>query len=221
MTCKKFENRILNDLLPEFCDHPSKSWGREGFNQDAVDFLRGIDGGLIKHVGNGQYMAPRSSAKEMFFWVGSKNKIPRPITLWAEPIITVAAFSRLHYDLGWPSELIGMQSVDWAFDLVAFQNITSTNEYIACEIKKSVSEVDQLIKHMTCFGSDPGIERPTNGKALNAYKKVLSLLSRRAPLFWVVGPNNLNHVFKVEYGESRVVKFNETTTQALSYSEFQ
>jgi hypothetical protein len=105
-----FRNRILNDLLPTFCNDPSRLRGATGFKQDwdkigeidAADFLRGVDGELVKHEGRGLYRAPRSCAREQFFWSGAKKKSPRPIALWVEPIITVAVLARLHFDLGWP-----------------------------------------------------------------------------------------------------------------------
>lgn len=226
MACQKFEDRILHDLLPKFCDHPSQAWGPEGFrkdwkkihDQDARDFLRGLDSGLIRHVKHGHYLAPKSSAKEMFFWVGSKKITPRPITLWAEPIITVAVLARLHFDLGWPKELVGAQSSDWAFDAVTFPTTESSNEHIACEVKKSVSEVEKLITCMIQFGANPQLELPGNAKELNAYKKVVGLRSRQAPLFWAVGPNTKNHAFRLVYGDGGLVEFEETTIQALIYS---
>src|SRR5690349_9926108 len=103
-----FEDRILNELLPIFCNDSSRGWGCDGFRNewhkvsevDAQDFLRGLDNGLVEHVGRGLYRAPKSLASEQFFWSGRKNTHPRLVTLWIEPIITVAVLSRLHFDLG-------------------------------------------------------------------------------------------------------------------------
>ena len=128
-----FRNRVLNDLLPTYCNDPSRLWDVAGFKQDwdkigeidAADFLRGVDGELVKHEGRGLYRAPRSTAREQFFWPGVKKKTPRPITLWVEPIITVAVLARLHFDLGWPKELIGTQSKDWAFDVTTYLSTDS------------------------------------------------------------------------------------------------
>ena len=54
-----FRNRVLNDLLPTYCNDPSRLWDVAGFKQDwdkigeidAADFLRGVDGELVKHEG--------------------------------------------------------------------------------------------------------------------------------------------------------------------------
>jgi hypothetical protein len=98
-TFQLFKDRILGDLLPTFCNHPSRGWGCEGFKEDwknvsekdAADFLLALDAGLIEHQGRGLYRAPKSMASEQFFWSGKKSALPRPVTLWVEPIITVAA----------------------------------------------------------------------------------------------------------------------------------
>ena len=61
-TLQAFKDRILGDLLPTFCNHPSRGWGCEGFKEDwknvsekdAADFLLALDEGLIEHQGRGQ-----------------------------------------------------------------------------------------------------------------------------------------------------------------------
>jgi hypothetical protein len=40
------------------------------------------------------------------------------MTLWVEPIITIGALSRLHFEFGWPAAMLGMQTDDYAFDFV-------------------------------------------------------------------------------------------------------
>ena len=54
----------------------------------------------------------------------------------------------LRFDLGWPKHLLGTQSPGWAFDVTAYQPLDLKNEHIACEVKKSVSEVHQLVALM-------------------------------------------------------------------------
>src|SRR5690242_7228605 len=120
-----FRDQILNDFLPIFCNHPSRAWGADGFTadwskiteEDAADFLRGIQGGLVEHVGRGQYRAPRSPHKEQLFWSGSTKTHPRPISLWIEPIIGIAVLARLHFGLGWPKQSLGTETKDGAFDV--------------------------------------------------------------------------------------------------------
>jgi hypothetical protein len=156
-----FQQRILNSFLPIFCDDPSRCWGPDGFSADwskvseidAADFLRGMDGHLVEHVGRGLYRAPRSYASDQFFWSGLTEKNPRPITLWVEPIITIAVFARLHFDLGWPRPLIGGQSKNpWAFDAATHLSDDADAEHIACEVKKNTRELDELIRFMKTFG---------------------------------------------------------------------
>lgn len=168
MPSEAFEYRILNDLLPAFCNHPhrsAKNYHVSGFKPnfsaiddiDAENFLKAMDAGLVSPVERRRraplYEAPQSRAGEQLFWEHDKNAIPRPLTLWIEPIITIATLSTLHFDFGWPRELLGTQSVDWAFDVAAYVASDLENEYIACEVKKTVEEVDRLVESMRKFGA--------------------------------------------------------------------
>lgn len=218
-----FRERILKDLLLEFCK--GRPFGADGFNPDwqkvsevdAANFLRGIDSGLVKHVERGLYRAPRSYASEQFFWSGLKRKIPRPITLWVEPIITVAVLARLHFELGWPKELLGTQTKKgWAFDAATYLSSDSEVEYIACEVKKTTAEIDRLLELMARFGRCSSAEAAP--KEENAFKKLQALRSRRPPLFWAVGPAGSGHAFRVEYSDGGVVSFQEIEIQKLDYS---
>ena len=226
MVSDTFKYRILNELLPQYCDDPSRGWGAVGFKPDwfklsvidADDFLRGLDAGLIEHVGRGQYLAVRSAAKEQFFWEGQKAVSPRPVSLWLEPVITVAGLARLHFEFGWPKHLIGMQSKGYAFDLTSYLGPDQPNEYIACEVKKSVKELDFLIdtlQQLAADGADceDGIPRPK----INAYRKLDALRKRNVPIFWALGPNRASYVFNMSYIEGGKVIFSETDEQALSY----
>jgi len=116
-----------------------------------------------------------------------------------EPVITVATLARLHFDLGWPKELLGTQSKDWAFDVTTYLSPDHENEYIACEVKKSVAEIDQLVELMSRFGKVPSPERIVTPKAreLNAFKKLQALRARRPPLFWAAGPASVGSAFSI------------------------
>jgi ADP-ribosylglycohydrolase len=216
----------LNVLVPEFCDDPSRGWGSSGFrarweqihDRDAEDFLRALDAGLVKHTGRGQYIAPRSHHKEQFFWSGLKTTTPRSFTISVEPIITVAVLARLHFDFGWPKTLLGTQSHDGAFDVAVYRQVDSKNEYIAGEIKKSLPELNELIKFMRYFGSNTEIsDAVLRNKELNAYRKLKALRSRRVPYFWAIGPDNHSHLFKVKYFDIFKIEFEELKIQYLSY----
>lgn len=221
-----FKDRILGDLLPIFCDDPSRGWGRGGFKEDwkhvtetdAADFLLALDTGLIEHQGRGLYRAPRSKASEQFFWSGTKNILPRPVTLWVEPIITVAVLSRLHFKWGWPKDLIGTQSQKWAFDVTAYRASDLSNEYVACEVKKTVVELDQLVELMQRFSTDrdPG-DALKSSREKNAFRKLKGLQARHASIFWAVGPNGANKVFRMTYTDGGAVIFNPASDDALTY----
>ena len=219
-----FRKLLHDELIPQFCSDSIRNCDVNGFQDgtvhvadiDARDFMRAWAGGLVNHEGRGLYRASRSAASEQFFWTGPRKSTPRTFSLWHEPVITVAALARLHFDFMWPSNLIGTQSCDWAFDLVAFSQ-GSDCEQIAGEVKKSVAEVETLIRLMEEIGSNPEMAIPSTGKALNAYKKVAGLRARRAPIFWALGPNNCSHIFHVHYAPDGRVAFQSTTEDALRY----
>ncbi len=214
-------------LLPEFCDDPTRAWGCDGFRPawhkisdlDAQDFLRGLDAGLVTHLGRGQYRASRSITNEQFFRSGAKNTLPRRVTLWIEPIIYVAVLARLHFDFGWPSELIGTQSRKWEFDVTAYRKADADNEYIACEVKKTLGEIDQMVALMQRFARERSpAETVKRGKETNAYRKYAGLVARRPPVFWAVGPNGANRVFRMTYPDTAVI-FEAVSTDVLSYPD--
>ncbi|WP_284312095.1 hypothetical protein [Labrys miyagiensis] len=165
-----------------------------------------------------------SKASEQFFSSGRKNtatgeaiaKEARSVTLWLEPVITVATLARLHFEFGWPKQLLGMQSADWAFDAMAFLSSDASAEHIAGEIKKTDAEVEKLIQFMQALSRsiDPATASP-RGAEKNAFKKVKALNLRKPPLFWAVGPNGLSYVFEVGYGADEVLWFSEASEARL------
>lgn len=222
-----FQDRVLNDLLIVFSELPNRAWCREGFRRDwtkvsdldALDFLRAMDASLVEHVGGGLYRAPRSCAGEMFFWEGSKEPTPRTVTLWVEPVITVAVLARLHFDLGWPKDLLGTQSRGYEFDVTAYRSSDLANEFVACEVKKTIRELDQMVELMQRFAAEntpPSSVGP--GKELNAYRKLKGLEARRAQVFWAVGPNGANYVFRMKYSEDGAA-FEAADLTALAYPD--
>lgn len=220
----QFDSVLHNELIPHFCSDTLRDCDLAGFRDnglrvadvDARDFMRAWKGGLIEHQGRGRYRAPKNAAAEQFFWSGPKQSKPRTFTLWHEPIITVAALARLHWDFGWPVSLIGTQSSDGAFDLVAF-NRDSDSEHIAGEVKKTAGELDALVRGMQEFGSNPNMSVPPSGKSRNAYKKVAGLRARRAPIFWAIGPGGYTAVFRVEYGAEGEISLHPANENALAF----
>ena len=217
----------MGTLLPQFCNDRSRGWGCEGFKEDwkkvtekdAADFLLALDAGLIEHQGRGLYQAPKSLASEQFFWSGRKSILPRPVTLWVEPIITVAALSRLHFKWGWPKELIGTQSRNWEFDVTAYRASNLSNEYVACEVKKTVAEQDQMVELMQRFSTDRDAgDALKSSKEINAFRKLKGLQARRASIFWALGPNGANRVYRMTYTDRGAVIFKFASDEALSYA---
>ncbi len=222
----RFCETLYRQLIPQFCDDAARRCDVSTFNkssvnlseQDAANFLRALDNGLIHHVGRGLYRAVRSAASEQFFWTGRNVPGLRSFSLWLEPIITVGALARLHFDYGWPEDLIGTQSVDWAFDLVGFLP-GACSEHIAGEVKKTNAELDQLLMLMFEFGQLPVPEAPPpSGKARNAYKKIAALRERRAPIFWAIGPDGTSKVHRVEYHAGDRVKLVKAEAAIMQFS---
>lgn len=222
---EKFKTRVLEELVPQYVTLPGCNMTPEGFKcdwekiaeRDASDFLRGLDAKLVVHVGHGKYRAERSHSVEKFFWESGKHLRPRPFGLWAEPIITVGALARLHFDLGWPAHLLGAQSKDYSFDLIACLSESGAAEHIACEVKKDRRELDQCIRLMTELGADPSIPEPKKSKPRrNAWKKVMGLRARRAPLFWALGPDRYEFIYNVRY-EGDEILFDNTHFADLRY----
>lgn len=212
----EFTERLLNVWLPAYCNDEKRKYSEKGFNirsmkvsaADARDFIRALDNNIVLDTGGGRYRMPQSKAIEVIFWEGAKKTIPRPITLWLEPIITIAAMARLHLDYGWPISYLGTQSEMWEFDIIAFKPNDLKNEYIAGEVKKSSKELDVLIHYMKDICSDGSLDNGSVPKEKrNAYKKCLGLRRCKAPFFWALGPDNDSRLFKVEYHADGSITF--------------
>ena len=106
---KEFWHRV-DEWLPQFC--AARGYAPAGFRRnakavsdiDADDFLRAIDSGIVTVDDANNFHAPMSKASEHIFWEHPRKTTPGPITLWIEPIITIATAARLHFDYGWPIE---------------------------------------------------------------------------------------------------------------------
>lgn len=229
MATDPFRRRILDGLLPEFCLDPGRRFDPGGFkggidgigNRDAENFLRALDAGLVTQrpstTGNMTYFAPRGRGGEQFFWEGWKGTTPRSLTLWVEPIIAVATLGVLRFELGWPKALLGLQSVDLAFDVIACADMEPEREHIACEVKKTKGEVDDLLEAMHRFAADTARRPSSKGRDTNAYRNVAGLRACRARLFWAVGPDGHDAAFRVDDAEDGRVALRVVSTEALRY----
>lgn len=216
MAYQDFERRLYEEWLPGFCHDSKRQLSTSGFKGesikisefDAENFIRALDSGLVKDSGGGRYRCEKSNAFEQIFWTGLKAIKPRPLTLWLEPVITIGTIARLGLDLGWPSDLLGMQSKGWAFDFIVLEGNNSSQEYIAGEVKKTERELDNLILNLKQFGKERVIDLPANEqKKGNSFKKWKALMDRKAPFLWAVGPNNYTHAFSIQYKSNNRANF--------------
>lgn len=217
----EFKRRLQQEWLVPFC--LARGYTHAGFDGkaignlaaiDAADFMQAIDDSLISHK-DGIFSAAQSKAKEQIFWQGARDSVPRKVTLWLEPIITMAGLMRLHRDFQWPTRHLGLQSKSWAFDLVAYDaNLSS--ESLVCEVKKAAHEVDVLLKFMEQHLNTPA-EAPSifKGAERNAFKKVVELRKSTATVFWALGPNRYGYVFDVIRSHANSVSLRPTTESAL------
>jgi hypothetical protein len=220
----RFRDRIETELLPTFCNDAARRFDTAGFARpsitisdfDAKHFLSAIDAGLVWDIGGGRYRAPRSEANEQLFWEGAKAAIPRPLTLWLEPVMTIGAVARLHFDYGWPAEDLGMQSKGYAFDLMAYDG---DHVVIAGEVKKSKREIHQLLAHFEEFSrSTPDPQLSTEDKRFNSAQKWRALLANQIPIFWAIGPDGYTHALQMEYGADGSARCNASSNEALLHS---
>lgn len=211
-----FTARLYSEWLPAFGNDPARGFGTDGFKADSIrigpldadNFLRAIDGGLVADTGGGRYRCAQSKALEQLFWTHEKGISPRPLTLWVEPVIGMATLARIHFDLGWPAALLGMQTVDWAFDLAAYRSEAADRLVIACEVKKSRAEIDHLVADLRHHSrEEPNVTISPKQRHTNSFRKWASLRRERPRWLWLVGPEGYEFVFALEHGD-------DTTTLA-------
>ena len=221
-----FALRLATEWLPAYCNDPGRQYSTAGYKaesnkvstEDAKGFLRALDSGIVVPGTRGGYRLPHGKSEEVIFWEGRKDALPRSITLWMEPAITIATVARLHFDLEWPVACLALQSARWEFDLTASLPGNQGSEYIAGEVKKSEMELDALVDHMLVLGAQPEVdEKSLTSPRLNAYRKLKGLISRRAPLFWAVGPAAVSYAFAVVYSPDSKVSFTPVPLERLTY----
>jgi hypothetical protein len=217
-----FRARLYDEWLPAFC----KERGLPvcGFDDtsiklsafDANNFIRAVGSAAGRDRGGGRYLCPRSTAFEQLFWEGERSVHPRRLTLWLEPVITIATIGRLHLDFGWTPEHLCMQPKTWAFDFAVYEPSDASTEYIVGEVKKNRRELDRMIELMQGYGRVGVVEEPAGGAKRNAWRKWRALRDRRAPLFWAVGPDDYTRLFAMHYPDAHVGIFNEISRDQLA-----
>jgi hypothetical protein len=215
----EFKRRLHAEWLPRYCaarGYDPAGLVEKSLNvtpEDARDFMQALDKKLVTEVSPGSYKAPLGSAHEVIFWEGLKSVTPRRISLWKEPVITLAALYRLHKEWGWRAERLGNQSKrPWAFDFLGYGPGNNPEVLLAGEVKKSANEVRLLLKYL----QDSDVLCATGELSAaknNARRKWLGLLEHRPALLWVVGPYPTSHLFRVEYVEAEATVGGITLTE--------
>lgn len=188
---------LASCLLPRSAPELRSEWLHCRVDQGRRSGCAGLHGGndrqVVVDTGGGRFRAPRSLTHEVLFWEGFKAIAPRPISLWLEPVITLAALARLHLRYSWPKESLGAQSKDWAFDLAAYGPRDGPPAILG-EVKKSSRELQQLKEDLLRL-SDGGA--PENVRT-NSAKKWQAVVASRPGLVWLVGPNEEAYVYQHE-----------------------
>jgi len=223
-TEKEFSELIREDLLIWFCRH--HGYPTDGFDSDTLRrvsehdakwFLDALTTEAV--VRDGAVVTTKlSAAKEQIVWPDGRSISPRPLTIWAEPVITIEAACWLHTEFGWPKQLIGLQSHERAaFDLIAYD--APRTPRVAAEVKKTDQEIDFLIEAMAGYLSHPPLdEEPKHDEQRNAYRKVVALRRIQAPLLWALGPNGYGQLFRVEQaGEQGIARLEKAAIEELLY----
>lgn len=101
-----------------------------------------------------------------------------------------------------------MQSARWEFDVTAYLPGRLEAEYIACEVKKTVKELDVLMANMLVLCGQPELDAESiPAVQMNAYKKVVGLRAKRALIFWAAGAGGESRVFNVSIWSTRRFHF--------------
>lgn len=221
-----FTRRLSAEWLPAYCNDSARQYSPTGFKAesnkvtaaDASGFLRALDSGIVVPGNRGGYRLPHGKTDEVIFWEGFRDAVPRGITLWMEPVISISSVARLHFDLGWPVACLALQSAKWEFDLTASLPGNLEGEYIAGEVKKTEKELDALIEHLLELAPQPEVDQKSlTAPKLNAYRKLKGLVRRRAPFLWAVGPGGVSHAFAVAHSHDSRVSFTPVPLERLAY----
>jgi hypothetical protein len=219
-----FVRQLEGVWLPAFCAARGPDYQVQGFVRSGTDKLSEFDAYWFLRSVNAQYVSESGgffanalfASKEQIFSSGSKGVVPRALTLWLEPIITIGAIARLIEQFGFPPDRVGAQSAyPWPFDLAVYK-ADGSSFALAGEVKKSRLELMHLITQMTEFGAEPQLaEEPQNQVARNSYRKVVGMRKLRPPVFWALGPEGIGHAFKIEWKDDDLFRMVEVPEASM------
>lgn len=220
---REFMRRLKEEWLPAYCSDDKRRYlpdespiaGRLLTEEDARDFLRALDSGVVSFGERQLLKIGRKLSSETLFTEGQERFSPRRVRLWLESLISAAVAGRLHFDYSWPVECIGGQSKEGAFDVVAFK--PRDFEYIAVEVKKTPREVDELLANLEKCCAREHDTLCDIGSRENAHRKWVALVARRPALFWAVGPSPCSKVFEVVSESNGGVRLHTVSTARLGY----
>ena len=226
---REFMRRVMGEWLPAFCADSKRQYDPKVFkpegkviaDADARDFLRAVDSGVAFFAARQRLGMRHGRACEPMFTEGEKKIQPRPVYLWVETVLTVAAGARLHFEHGWPVDLLGMQpNKDSALDLAAYRPTDLINEFIAGEIKPTARELAALSKNLRKCCTGEHDEACIKDKAKrNAHRKYSALQARKPAIFWLVGPSPHNEVYRLSYPSEGIIEMQQTDSSGLNFSE--
>jgi hypothetical protein len=133
VTSSDFDD-VFRSLLVEFCeprgldpslvDYTNEPWSQ----RDIDDFMSSTS--IFQSLGGGVFRWNRGHSIISLFGHGSKGAYPRPPTLARESLTVMGSVAYLHHELGWPIDLIEVETKGYVFDFAAFQRATPSHEHM-------------------------------------------------------------------------------------------
>src|SRR4051812_32732973 len=197
-----FSRRVFDEWLPDFCAVTGlDAAGFPGVPADLAEdevsgFLRAVDMSVVERRPSARFILPQSRASIALFWEGNKATSPRQIKFARETLLSCSAAASLHLDHGWPVPLLGVESKDRAFDVVAVRPSDQLRAWIGVEVKTSLRLLERLLAEM---GQCIALGRHEQDRCQVAgHRKYAGLAASGAPVFWAIAPG-WSPVFSVRY----------------------
>lgn len=168
---------------------------------DIAWFFRAIEAGYLSELPNGDFIARQDGGVERVYWHLNKSDPQGPgrVTAAVEAIIAIGAVARMVEQFGWEADRIGLQfkwGRHWPFDLTIREADGGIG--IQCEVKTRAAEVDSLCQYLQNIlnGAPPVAKLPAKTKS-NFEPKAMCLIETPPKVFWALGPDGYEKVFRV------------------------